>query len=132
MSLAQRAAIDARLEKKAKSIDKIANKLLPKVKIAERERLQKIKGNTPGQPSNTNEQLLREPEILDRLVQQLRDKGMDRDRAFAVATSQLQKHGVLKKGSQELTDKGKKRNSMTAGERAKDRAEKRWKITKRL
>ena len=65
------------------------------------------------------------PKILDRLVNQLRDKGMDKDRAFATATSQLQKNGILKKGSQELTDKGKKRNDMTAGERAKDRAAKR-------
>ena len=69
-------------------------------------------------------QLLREPEILDRLVQQLMAKGMDKKQAFATATSQLQKNGVLKNGSQELTQKGKKRNSMSAGERAKDRAAK--------
>ena len=36
------------------------------------------------------------PKILDRLVNQLRDKGMDKDRAFATATSQLQKNGILK------------------------------------
>tara|TARA_Y100000004_G_scaffold12634_1_gene13544 strand:+ start:11391 stop:13262 length:1872 start_codon:yes stop_codon:yes gene_type:complete len=70
------------------------------------------------------EQLLREPEILDRLVQQLRDKGMEKNRAYAVATSQLQKNGVLKKGSQDLTKHGEKRNSMSAAERAKDRAAK--------
>ena len=69
--------------------------------------------------------MLREPEILDRLVQQLMDKGMDKKRAFAVATSSLQKRGVLKKGSQKLTDKGEKRNNMSAAERAKDRAAKR-------
>lgn len=69
-------------------------------------------------------QLLREPEILDRLVSQLKAKGMDNDKAHAVARSQLSKHGILKKGSEELTDKGKKRNSMSAGERAKDRAAK--------
>jgi len=69
-------------------------------------------------------QLLREPEILDRLVQQLMAKGMSKKQAFATATSQLQKNGVLKNGSQELTQKGKKRNSMSAGERAKDRAAK--------
>ena len=68
--------------------------------------------------------LLREPEILDRLVQQLQDKGMDKNRAFAVATSQLQKNGILKKGSQDLTKYGEKRNSMSAAERAKDRAAK--------
>ena len=69
-------------------------------------------------------QLLREPEILDRLAQQLMAKGMGKKQAYATATSQLQKNGVLKKGSQELTQKGEKRNSMSAGERAKDRAAK--------
>tara|TARA_Y100001973_G_scaffold63567_3_gene92996 strand:- start:5038 stop:8832 length:3795 start_codon:yes stop_codon:yes gene_type:complete len=69
-------------------------------------------------------QLLREPEILDRLVQQLMAKGKSKDAAYAIANASLQKNGVLKKGSQELTDKGKKRNSMSAGERAKDRAAK--------
>jgi len=69
-------------------------------------------------------QLLREPEILDRLVQQLMAKGKSKDAAYAIANASLQKNGVLKKGSQQLTDKGKKRNSMSAGERAKDRAAK--------
>jgi predicted ATP-dependent Lon-type protease len=64
------------------------------------------------------------PKILERLRSQLMAKGMPKPQAFAVATSQLQKHGVLKKGTQELTTKGKTRNSMTAGERAKDRAAK--------
>jgi RimK family alpha-L-glutamate ligase len=68
--------------------------------------------------------LKEEPKILDRLVQQLMAKGMGKKQAFATATSQLQKNGVLKNGSQELTQKGKKRNSMSAGERAKDRAAK--------
>ena len=68
--------------------------------------------------------LLREPEILDRLVQQLQDKGIEKNRAFAIATSQLQKNGILKKGTQDLTKKGEKRNSMSAAERAKDRAAK--------
>ena len=69
-------------------------------------------------------QLLREPEILDRLVQQLMDKGKSKDAAYAIATGSLQKNGVLKPGSQKLTAKGEKRNSMSAGERAKDRAAK--------
>jgi hypothetical protein len=64
------------------------------------------------------------PKILERLRSQLMAKGMPKPNAYAVATSQLQKHGVLKKGSQELTPKGQTRNSMTAGERAKDRAAK--------
>jgi len=62
------------------------------------------------------------PKILERLKSQLMSKGMPKPQAFAVATSQLQKHGILKKGTQQLTPKGNVRNSMTAGERAKDRA----------
>jgi len=128
LSLGQRASVDKRLEKKAGAITKIAKKLLPKVKMAEKERLIKVRARTPGQPKKPevkeDSQFLREPEILDRLVTQLKDKGMDNDKAHAVARSQLQKHGILKQGSDELTDKGKKRNSMTPAERAKDRAAK--------
>lgn len=64
------------------------------------------------------------PKILERLKSQLQAKGMDESKAYAVANSQLQKRGIMKKGTQELTAKGKVRNEMTAGERAKDRAAK--------
>jgi len=64
------------------------------------------------------------PKILDRLVHQLSEKGMDKDKAYAVATSHLQKSGVLKKGSDELTGHGETRNAMTPAARAKDRAAK--------
>lgn len=64
------------------------------------------------------------PKILERLKNQLEAKGHSESSAFAIATSQLQKHGVLKKGTQELTAKGKVRNEMSAAERAKDRAAK--------
>lgn len=59
------------------------------------------------------------PKILDRLTRQLTGKVAN---PRAAATSQLQKHGILKKGTLELTPKGEVRNSMTAAERAKDRA----------
>jgi len=49
--------------------------------------------------------LLKEPEVLDTLVRKLMDKGMDKDKAYAIATTQLQKKGVLKKGSHELEEK---------------------------
>jgi hypothetical protein len=62
------------------------------------------------------------PKILDRLVKQLQDKGMDKSKAFAIATSQLQKSGNLKKGTTEATAKGIKRGNMTPAQRAKDRA----------
>ena len=61
------------------------------------------------------------PKILDRLVRQLKAKGMDDSAAYAIATKQLQKSGNLKKGSTEPTAKGTKRGNMTPAERAKDR-----------
>lgn len=64
------------------------------------------------------------PKILERLVGQLQAKGMPKAKAYAVATSQMQKAGNLKKGTQTLTAKGAKRQEMGAAGRAKDRAAK--------
>ena len=64
------------------------------------------------------------PKILDRLVKQLRDKGFNKSSSYAIATSQLQKSGNLKKGSNKATTIGKVRGTMTPGQRAKDRASK--------
>jgi len=64
------------------------------------------------------------PAILERLKNQLVAKGKPEGNAWAIATSQLQKHGVLKKGTQELTPKGETRQAMGAAGRAKDRAAK--------
>lgn len=61
------------------------------------------------------------PAILDRLVKQLMDKGKSKSEAYAIATSQLQKQGNLKKGTAKATAKGKKRGAMTPAARAKDR-----------
>jgi hypothetical protein len=65
------------------------------------------------------------PKILKRLESQLADKGFSAGSAAAIARSTLQKSGSLKKGSQKLTKKGKKRQNMGAAGRAKDRAAKR-------
>lgn len=62
------------------------------------------------------------PKIMDRLVGQLKKKGKSEKAAYAIATSSLQKSGSLKKGSNKLTSKGKKRQSMSAASRAKNRA----------
>jgi len=59
--------------------------------------------------------------IYERLVSQLKGKVAN---PYAVATSQLQKSGNLKKGTKKMTDKGKKRSVMGAAGRAKDRASK--------
>jgi len=60
------------------------------------------------------------PAIVDRLTRQLRSKGMKGAKSKAYAF--LTKAGLIKNGK--LTAKGKKRNSMTAGQRAKARAAK--------
>ena len=64
------------------------------------------------------------PKILKRLVSQLKKKGKGEKAAYAIATASLQKSGNFKEGSNKLTKKGKKRQSMTAGARAKSRASK--------
>ena len=55
MSISQRARVDKLLQKKQKAVKRIAKKLLPKTKKAERERLQRVRGNTPGQPANVSD-----------------------------------------------------------------------------
>ena len=62
------------------------------------------------------------PKIVERLTRQLRGKGIKNAKSAAYAF--LTRAGILdKKGK--LTKKGKKRNSMTASQRAKARAAKR-------
>lgn len=62
------------------------------------------------------------PKILDRLVSQLRAKGMSQSEAIAVATKTLQRAGDLKPGTTQATSKGKQRGAMSPAARAKDRA----------
>jgi hypothetical protein len=47
------------------------------------------------------------PKILDDYVAALRRQGKTKDQAYAIATSQLQRQGVLRTGTRELTDMGK-------------------------
>lgn len=49
-------------------------------------------------------QHLTEPDVLDTLANKLISKGMDNSKAYAIATSSLQKRGVLKKGTHDLAD----------------------------
>lgn len=64
------------------------------------------------------------PKIYKRMVSQMRARGMSVKQAHATATSVGQKFGLFKKGTRELTTKGKRRNAMTASQRAKSRAAK--------
>ncbi len=63
------------------------------------------------------------PKILERLVQQLEAKGIDKSKAYAIATSQMQKAGNIDSHGK-ATKKGTKRGNMTPAARAKDRASK--------
>lgn len=64
------------------------------------------------------------PKILDRLVSQLKAKGMPESKAYAIATSQMQKAGNLKPGTNQATPKGVVRGNMTPKQREADRARK--------
>lgn len=100
----EKEAVEKRLKKKYSParIATVAQKLLPGIKQSERERIARVKGNV-----NEEFRLLTEPDILDRLVGQLKDKNpsWSDSKTYAVATASLQKRGVLKKGSQKLTGK---------------------------
>ena len=67
----------------------------------------------------------KKPKILERLINQLKDKGFAVGAATAIDKKQQQKAGNIKKGSHKLTKKGKNRQKMGAAGRAKDRAAKR-------
>ena len=64
------------------------------------------------------------PPIMKRLLIQLKQKGISGSKAYAIATSSLQRSGNLKPGSTTATPKGIKRGKMTPGQRANDRAAK--------
>jgi len=62
------------------------------------------------------------PQILDSCVEDVMKKqSLPKSRAFAICTAQLQKAGILKGGTQELTKKGGKRQSALAAIRKKRR-----------
>ena len=62
------------------------------------------------------------PQILERTASQVKNK--KKSARYAIATAALQKAGVLKPGTNKLTAKGKKRQSKSAGARAKSSASK--------
>jgi hypothetical protein len=64
------------------------------------------------------------PAILDAAVNRLKEKGYSEERAYAIATSSLQKSGDLKKGTQEPTKEGTQRGRMTQARRARSRSRK--------
>jgi hypothetical protein len=59
------------------------------------------------------------PKILESCVQKLISKGRTKSSAFAICTSSLQKSGTLKKGSQKLTSKGKRRSAVRSAMKGK-------------
>ena len=62
------------------------------------------------------------PGLLDRAVEGVRASGSKgKTNPWAVATAALQKSGALKKGTAQLTAKGKARSKMTPQQRAATR-----------
>lgn len=61
------------------------------------------------------------PKILERLASQLEAKGIKKNSAYAIATSQMKKSGNIDSHGK-ATAKGIARGNMTPSERAKDRA----------
>lgn len=59
------------------------------------------------------------PAILEAAVKKIKAKGIDKNKAYAIATKVLQKAGDLKKGTRVATAKGIKRGAMTAAQRNK-------------
>jgi hypothetical protein len=49
------------------------------------------------------------PQILEDRVKALMRQGKTRQQAYAIATASLQKEGKMRKGSQKLTPKGKRK-----------------------
>lgn len=104
LSFAERQRIEKKLKKIPKArVAAITKKMMPVAKKKEKERLSALRG---GKEESVNEAfgILREPEVLDILVKKLMAKGMDKDKAYGVATSSLQKRGILKKGTHDLAD----------------------------
>jgi len=52
------------------------------------------------------------PKILDKLVQSAEKRGVPKPMAYGMAVASLQKAGILRTGSMELTEKGKKMNKL--------------------
>ena len=59
--------------------------------------------------------------IQQRLVRQLKAKGIDKKGSYAISTAALQKSGNLKKGTNKPTKKGISRGNMSPSLRAKTR-----------
>lgn len=65
--------------------------------------------------------------LYDRMVSQIKAKGRSTDAAHAIATAQGQKFGLFKKGTRDLTPKGRKQQKAGAAKRAIKRAARRSK-----
>ena len=61
------------------------------------------------------------PGLLDKAVDKIKARGVKPNAAYPIAVASLQRAGDLKKGSLQLTQKGKQRQAMTPAQRAATR-----------
>ena len=64
------------------------------------------------------------PEPLAHAVSAIMEQGYTRDQAYAIATKQFQRYGLLKKGTHDLTEKGKRKLAKHYKEPKKERLKK--------
>jgi hypothetical protein len=64
------------------------------------------------------------PKLLEHSVKGLIDSGKSESRAYAIATANLQKRGYLKKGTTELTAKGKRAQANLSKSKSKKKGKK--------
>jgi len=104
LSHSEKENLTIRMKKKYKpaKIARVAQKLLPGIRKGERARIAALKGGK--EKTNEQVQYLTEPQALENLVKKLQAEGMGKSKAYAIATAQLQKSGVLKKGTHNLKE----------------------------
>jgi len=113
LSHSEKENVTKRMKKKYSParIAKVAAKLLPGIRKGERARIAALKGGK--EKTDEQVQYLTEPQALENLVKKLQAEGMGKNKAYAIATAQLQKSGVLKKGTHNLKEVEEARNYRT-------------------
>ena len=113
LSIGARMQFDKKLANKTKLISKIAKKLYPKIKVAEKERIQKLRVQTPGQPTTkleedtfkkravrkANSELDKETERINKEIEKIKHK----QKGIGVVKGLKDRLAVVRKKKEEAT-----------------------------